>query len=492
MTFVQTLHIDRNRSQPLYRQIAEQIRVQIGEGHLPPGTQLPTVRQLAEIVGVTRVTAQNAYGELQAGGWIESTVGRGTFVTATAQNRDLLAAMGRWVTPEKVIGQMHTVAKIAGLRSFAYAEPDPMFYPVEDFWTSLNIQSDNLNELMQYGPTQGDEVLRVELGIMLNEQGISAAPNDILVTSGATQAVMLAVQALAKPGDCAIVEQPVYLGMLHVLGIQGIQPIGVPLDSDGIRLDLLEQAIQQHHPRFLYTVPSFQNPTGICVSTQRRRDLMALAARYKLPIVEDDIYGLLAYGDNVPISLKALDQHGLVFYVSGFSKTLMPGLRTGYMVPPREHLERIVSLRQAMDLSAGLFMQRAVANFLHRGRLKIHLRRVLPHYRERRDELMRALRQTMPGGASWTYPDGGFCVWLTIPRERSSGDLYHAALDHGVAVTPGEVFLTEPDEAIHFRLCFGRQSPEVIRDGMQILGQLLRSDYRSYQFKGVMSGLPVV
>src|SRR5258708_13354297 len=187
---------------------------------------------------------------------------------------------------------------------------------------------------------------------MLNEQGISAAGKDILVTSGATQAVMLAVQGLGKRDECGMVEQPVYLGMLNVLGIRGIQPIGVPLDSDGIRLDLLEQAIQQHHPRFLYTVPSFQNPTGICVSTQRRRDLMALAARYKLPIVEDDIYGLLAYGDNVPISLKALDQYGLVFYVSGFSKTLIPGLRTGCIVPPGGHLDPTVSPRPPMDLSA--------------------------------------------------------------------------------------------------------------------------------------------
>jgi DNA-binding transcriptional MocR family regulator len=492
MPFAQSLHIDRNRSQPLYRQIAEQIRVQIGEGQLPPGTQLPTVRQLAEMLGITRVTAQNAYGELQSSGWIESTVGRGTFVTASAQNDDLLAALGRRITPDSVMSQMQSITKIAGLRSFAYAEPDPRLFPVEDFWNSVNNQADVFVELMGYGSSQGDDLLRVELGAMLTEQGIYATPNDVMVTSGVSQGISLAIQCLAAAGSYVIVEQPVYLGMLHVLTTSGVQPIGVPLDSGGLRLDILEQMIKKYQPRFLYTVLSFQNPTGICVSTKRREELLALAARYNLPIIEDDVYGQLAFTEEHPVPLKALDKHGLVFYVSGFSKMLMPGLRMGYIVPPPHYLERLVSLRQALDLSQGLFEQRALANFLHRGRLKIHLRRVLPHYRERRDEMMRALRQIMPGDVHWTHPEGGFCTWVTLPHRHRNSDLYHSALEHGVAFTPGEVFLIEPDDALHLRLCFGRQTPEVIRDGIEILGRLLRTDSRAYQFRRIMPELPIV
>lgn len=494
MSFAELLQVNRQRQQPLYQQIAEQIRVQIGAGRLPAGTQLPTVRQLAGMLGVTRVTAQNAYSELQAGGWVESTVGRGTFVSAASQIEDLQIALEQPITADGVIGNMQRLDQIAGLRSFAYAEPDPLLFPLDDFRYALTSQFDRLADLMQYGSPQGDPLLRVELASMLSEQGISCVPDELLVTTGGSQALTLLAMALAGPGTCVAVDQPVYLGILHLLNVTGGQPVGVPWDAEGPRLDVLERVILDRNPRFFYTSANFQNPTGLCISAQRQSDLLALAERHQLYVVEDDTYGQLAYGDVRSLALKAADRHNRVIYLSSFSKTLMTGLRVGYLVMPPELRERLLVLRQAIELSGMALIQRTVATFIHRGRFKAHLRRVLPRYHERRDALMSALQCNMPLGVEWTKPEGGFCCWVTLPPGRSTGhfaDLYHTALRYGVAFTPGDVFLTEPDGATHLRLCFGKHTPEQIDEGIGVLGHLLRGEHVG-RLRGMAHNWPLV
>jgi DNA-binding transcriptional MocR family regulator len=486
------LHIDRTRSQPIYRQIADQIRIQIGEGRLPLGAQLPTVRQLAESLGVTRVTVQNAYSELQSGGWIESTVGRGTFVSTAGHNSELLSVVEKGITADKVMGNLHHINKIAGMRSFAYGEPDPLLFPTEDFWASFNAQSGSLSELMQYGAPQGDDVLRVELAAMLNDWHIDAMPHEIIVTSGVSQGLALATQCLAPAGSAVIVEQPTYLGMLHLLGASSVRAIGVPMTDDGMALDQLEMAIREHHPRFIYSVTNFQNPTGICASLSYREALLELSQRYDIPIVEDDTYGQLAYDLEPPPTLKALDRQGMVILLNGFSKILMPGLRMGYMVVPDRFREHMLSLRQALDLSGTMIIQRALANFLHRGRLKAHLRRVIPCYHERRDVMIQTLRAVMPSSVRWTLPTGGFSCWVTLPPDPRFNDFYHLALEYGVAVTPGHVFMAEPDAYVRFRLCFSNQPPEVIQEGVEILGELIAHDHPHIAMRGAVRGLPLV
>ena len=482
MSIAHLLELNRQRSQPLYRQIAEQIRVQIAEGRLPAGTRLPTVRQLAETLGVTRVTAQNAYSELQANGLVESTVGRGTFVVGSPQTDELITAIVKEETAEQAMNTMHLLDQIAGLRSFAYAEPDPALFPIDDFRLAFNGLSASLHDLMLYASPQGDPALRIEIAAMLGEQHIACVPDDIIVTAGVSQGLALVTLSCleAPPHQVSAeskiaVDQPVYLGLMRLLTTTRTQPVGVPWDSDGPRLDVLEQAIIEQGIRFFYTSANFQNPTGYCMSETRRVDLLALANRYGLYIVEDDSYGLLDYGDTHPQSLKALDKHERVIYLSGFSKIVMPGLRLGYVLAPPELRERISFMRRTLDLSGALYLQRAMAHFLHRGRLKAHLRRVLPRYRERRDAMLNALQRTMPHGVTWTHPAGGLCCWVTLPSGQYD-DLYHMALRHGVAFTPGNAFLVQSDGAVHMRLCFGRQSPENISDGIAILAQLIRGN----------------
>lgn len=477
------MHLERTSSQALYMQIAEQIKIQICDGRLPAKAQLPTVRQLARQLGVTRLTIQNAYSELQSEGWVEATIGRGTFVSAAVRPQSIPISMTTLTaerpTPDSVINDMIQLQQLeteplAGMRSMAVGAPDPKLFPKEEFWGAiLSLQSD-WTSLVGYGSPQGDPVLRVEIASMLKQRHIQVTPDDIIVTAGTTHALSLVVQALAQPGDVVLVEQPTYLGFLHILKEQRIQPVGVPMDNDGIQLDALERAAQLHRPRFLYTSPTFQNPTGICAAPERREAILELAERFGFLIVEDDIYARLSYDSAPPIPLRGLDQGGSVVYVSSESKVLMPSLRIGYIVAPPTLQDRLLSIRRATDLCSPTFLQRALAAFLQEKGLQRHLKRTIPIYRRRRDAMLHALRRYMPEGISWTEPAGGFCCWLSMPRLRSLRDIHRAALEHRLALAPGEVFLVQPSRDLHLRLTFSSQNEEGVRAGVELLGQLIK------------------
>lgn len=469
------LSLNRTTKQALYRQIAEQIKTQIGDGRLPANTRLPTVRKLAQELGVTRLTIQNAYSELQADGWVEATVGRGTFVSPAVQPISLQPTIGQYLTPDNVLSDMLEINQVVGVRSMAMAHPDPTLFPVDEFWPYLERLRPSASQLFSYGPIQGDPELRVEIAKLLQDAGMTAVPDDILITSGAMHGISLAAQALAQPGDTVLVDQPTFLGTLNILKALRLNWTAVPIQPDGPDLDALEQALQTQKPRFYYTNPNFHNPTGLCFSAEKRQAILALTRQHNCAILEDDIYGNLAYDDSPPATLKAFSTHqDDLIYLSGFSKVLMPGLRIGFLIMPPDLRTRLLSLRRSTDLcSPGLFPH-ALAYFLRDGGLKRHLKRVIPVYRERRDALMIALQTHMPHQVSWSVPQGGFCTWVTLPHYFAPGELYRIALQNGFAFTPGEAYLMNDDQADHLRLCFGNQSTTSVRAGVELLSQLIR------------------
>jgi DNA-binding transcriptional MocR family regulator len=466
--------LDRDNSVALYQQITEHFKQRISDGRLPAGARLPTVRQLASDLGVTRLTVQNAYAELQTAGWIESTVGRGTFVSHNVNGHSFGRGMMTPLTPDGVINDILQVNHIVGLRSMASASPDPRLFPTEEFWSTLaELQADAL-AMVSYTSSQGDPQLRVEISQDLSERGVDATPEEVLVVAGVTQGLALISRTLAQVGDRILVEQPTYLGLLHTLKQHGVQAIGVPLDDEGPILSELEKAILQHRPRFFYTIPTFQNPTGICMTLERRLALLELTAAHGVMVVEDDIYGRLAYDAPSPPPLYTLDTHGHVIYVGSYSKVLMPGLRLGFVVAPQRWADRLLSLRRATDLCSPTLLQRTLALFLRNGGLKRHLRRVLPVYRERRNTLVTALQRNLPPSVQWHAPQGGFCAWLTMPSYHPFSDLEQALLRQGWAVTPGEVFLAEPAQQKSVRICYGTLTPDVINAGIDVISRTVR------------------
>lgn len=465
--------IDRTHSLAIYQQIVEQFKDRICDGRLPAGARLPTVRRLAADLGVTRLTVQNAYGALQEAGWVEATVGRGTFVSQAVRPNTFSRALTAAHSPDAVISEIMQVNQTVGLRSLASASPDPRLFPADEFWHGLIAQQHDISTAAGYVASQGDPQLRIEISRDLLERSIHAAPDEIVVVAGVTQGLALAAQCLAQPGDRILVERPTYLGLLHTLKAHGLQPVGVPLDADGPILEELERLMIQERPRFFYTVPTYQNPTGRSIEPARRQAVVDLAQTHGVVIVEDDIYARLAYDGPPPLPLKTLDRTDNIVYVSSYSKLLMPGLRLGYMVAPPRLTEQLISLRRATDLCSPPLLQRALTLFLREGGLRRHLRRVVPFYRERRNALTNALRRYLPDDVQWSVPQGGFCTWLTMPTYHAFADLERAFLALGWAVTPGEVFLAEPQAQKSLRICFGSQPPEAITAGIELLGGLI-------------------
>jgi DNA-binding transcriptional MocR family regulator len=467
------INLNRGGPQPLYTQLAQDIQRRIRSGALPPGARLPTVRELARQLGVTRLTVHTAYSELQAGGWVEATVGRGTFVAATSEPAAMLADPGRDLSPPSILNDMLRMARLPGMRSLAMADAAPDLYPAREFGRALEEALAAGPAVLGYAPSQGDPVLRTTLAELLRDRGISAGPDEIVITSGVTQGMSLIAHTLARPGDAVIVEQPTYLGLLNVLSAQGIRAVGVPVDEEGLVVEALEPLILEHRPRFIYTIPVFQNPSGVCLSAARRAALLELIERHRIPLVEDDIYSQLAYEGAAPQAIKAGDHGGLVLNISSFSKSALPGARVGYVVAAPHLAARLTAAKQADDLCSPTLIQRAMALFIQHGWLANHLRRAIPQYRERRDALMAAMARHFPSGLRWTSPSGGFCSWVALPPGVSTADLYLAAVERGVAFAPGDVFFAGAPPQPYMRLSFSSLTPELIGEATLILGQVL-------------------
>jgi DNA-binding transcriptional MocR family regulator len=472
------LHIERRSQRPLYLQLVEQIQERIRSGALPAGSRLPPIRQLAAELSLTRLTVHNAYAELQADGWIESFVGRGSYV---AERPGVKAQMRPSpVLPPVPLLQSGALAEIMRLAhqpemiSFAQAAPAPETFPVREFGRMIQHALAQAGAaLFDYGISQGDASLREQLAVYLLERSIQACTDHILVVAGAQQGMDIVLRVLLNPGDTILVEQPTYLGMIERMQVQGLKLVAVPIDEQGIRPDALETAITQHQPRLLYTIPTFHNPTGICMSDERQEALLDIAQRHALPILEDDIYGPLCYDGPAPSPLKARDTTGLVIYLTSFSKVLMPGLRLGLLVAAPPLLEGLVAVKRLSDMHSPPLTQRALAEYLARGHFAAHVRATKALYRQRRDAMAASLQRYFPSDATWSVPCGGLCFWVGLPPGLRSTDLYEEALQHGVAFAPGQVFFPEQSMQGYMRLSFAATPPEAIDRGLHTLGELL-------------------
>jgi GntR family transcriptional regulator/MocR family aminotransferase len=310
---------------------------------------------------------------------------------------------------------------------------------------------------------------------VLASQGIQARAQDVLITSGSQQALALVCQVLVKAGDVILVEKPTYNLALELFRALNLKIIGVPVDEHGMQVEWLESMLQQYHPRLIYTIPNFQNPSGACLSGARRRQMLALAERYNVPILEDDFVGDLRYDGHAQPAIKALDSGGWVIYVGTFSKMLMPGLRVGYLLAQGPIFERLARQKRVQDLTTAPLMQRVLDQYVTVGRYQAHLRRSTRIYRQRRDAMLAAIRHFLPTGVSVFSPQGGLFIWLKLPDGVSALSLLRLALEMGVEFAPGTRFFTNPVEGEPFlRLNFAACTPDEIDKGIRRLGLALK------------------
>ncbi|GAB4494294.1 MAG: PLP-dependent aminotransferase family protein [Anaerolineales bacterium] len=478
--------LDRNSPVPLYEQIEQHLRQGILNGLLPPETRLPASRQLARDLGVNRITVENAFAALEADGLVYSRVGSGTYVLPPPPlpqipQKSAEAAWPLWqqTLPERSLGaraaveQMRLAAGRADHISFAGGISDSHLFPAEDFRKVLQavMRRDGI-EALDYGDRRGYAPLRETITHILASQGLQTSPENVLITAGSQQALALVSQLLLEPGDTILVESPTYSGALDLFRALNFRIISVPLDSQGMQVDLLEKQLQQHHPKLVYTIPNFHNPTGTCLSGARRHELIILADRYNVPILEDDFVGDLRYEGRAQPALKALDPGGRVIHVSTFSKMLMPGLRVGFLVADGPVYDGLVKFKRVNDLATSSLIQRALHDYVTVGRYQAHLRRSSQVFRKRRDAMLSALQRHLPTEIQFDLPQGGLFLWLKLPENLSADELLPLAIREGVDFMPGSSFFLAPADGRHWlRLNFVVQEERNIEEGIRRLGR---------------------
>jgi 2-aminoadipate transaminase len=369
--------------------------------------------------------------------------------------------------------------------SFAAGLPAPEVFPLAEIEAAAErVIETQGRAALQYGPTEGYLPLRELLVRHMARYGIQVTPANVLITSGSQQALDLIGKLFINSGDRILTEQPTYLGAIQAFTSYQARYLTVPIDDDGLRIDLLEEALRAG-PKFLYVLPNFQNPGGVTLSLERRRRLVELASHYGVPVVEDDPYGQLRYeGRHLPPLVKVDAEfhgcsngerpfHGGVLYLGTLSKTLAPGLRIGWVVAPEQVMARLVQMKQGADLHTSTFAQMVAYEAARGGFLDRHVRRIREVYGERRNAMLAALDRHFPPGVTWTRPHGGLFLWATLPEGLDSTALLADALKEKVAFVPGKAFHPTRGGERTLRLNFSYCTPEVIEEGIRSLGGVI-------------------
>ena len=397
-----------------------------------------------------------------------------TKVMKSSAMRDLMAVTAR---PEII--------------SLAGGLPDTSTFPPETFAAvAQRIASESCAKALQYGPTEGLEETKDCIAEVMAAEGMHVDSEDVLVTTGGQQVIDLVAKTLIDPGDVVVAEGPTYPGAVSVFTSYQADVVQIDVDSDGMRVDLLEEALDRldregRRPKFIYTVPSFQNPAGVTMSLPRRRRLVEVAHEQELLVLEDNPYGLLRYEGEPPIPLLSLDGGIYVMYLGTFSKILSPGIRLGWVVAPPPVLEKINLGKQAADLCTSTLSQLMVQAYFAEGHWRDYVESLTEIYRARRDTMLDALADQFPPQADWTRPSGGLFIWATLPDFIDTTDLLARALRENVAFVPGEAAFLDGRGRNAMRLNFSGSDEEAIREGVRRIGEVVTEQVQLY---GTLTG----
>src|SRR5947208_446831 len=487
--------LDRDKPTALPRQIQTHLERLIHERLLTPGTKLPATRELARQLRVNRGTVALAYEELVAAGWARAHVGQGTFVAERAVGAGAPVASAAALPPVALdwSGLFSRNAQILGaddersravtpipssttVVSFAGGMPDSGLFPTDAFRRVLNqVIREEGSSLLQYYGAGGYPPLRQYLSTYLLRFGLEARPEEILIVNGSQQGFDLIARTLIDQGDTVAIEQPTYPRALQVFRSFGAQLAPVPWDAVGPRVEVFERLLERHAPKLFYCQPSAHNPTGLTLQPETGRRLLEVAVRHQVPIVEDGFDGSLYYGARPAVPLKAGDTQGVVLYIGTFSKILFPGLRLGWVVGAPPILERLQAAKQLADLHTSALIQAAVHRFCERRLLDRHAARVAREYARRRALLLAALGRRMPSDVTWTEPQGGFSLLLTLPPGLDATELLPAAIERGVAFTPGAPFFMDGAGTGTLRLSFSSVAAARIDEGTRRLAETIKA-----------------
>ena len=364
--------------------------------------------------------------------------------------------------------------------SFSGGMPNPLTFPMDEIRQIIDEVMKEYGSLaLQYGNTGGLNELREEISRMVLEtEGINTSIENTIVTSGSQQGLYELAKVMINPGDSIITEEPTYVGAISAFDANKADIHSIRIDNDGMDTHAAEEEIKSlisagKKPKFIYLIPTFQNPTGITMSLERRKHITEISSRYSIPIVEDNPYGELRYSGQKLPSLKSMNRDNSVIYMGTFSKVMCPGFRLGYTIAPVEYVNRANLLKQALDLSSSTFSQYVAWLYLKKGIMKTMIPKAINLYRKKRDSMLKALEESFPEGSIWSHPDGGMFVWATLDRRINTSDLLKESVEAGVAYVSGNSFSPSRSQGSSMRLNFTFAEEKKIFEGMERLGSLI-------------------
>jgi DNA-binding transcriptional MocR family regulator len=475
--------LDREGASSLTQQLVDRFVRAIEAGELEPGAKLPPTRELAGEVGVNHLTAARVYRKLAELGYVTAQVGRGTFVRALAP-AGAVAHGDDWQVyalppedvsySEQILADTFSLAAGNEVISLATGWPSPSTYPTDELaGIAADVFAEEGGAALSYLPPEGLFELREQIAARGKQHGFAEDPDEVVVTSGAQQALALAARATLEPGDVAVVESPTFIGMMTALRGTGARVIGVPVDQDGLDVDALERLLARHEVKLVGLQSACQNPTGRNLSEERRRRLAELAVERNFFLLEDRVYADMQFEGRPVRSLRELAP-AHVLYVNSLSKVVGGGLRTGWVAARGPVRERIAILKLEDDFHSPTLIQHMAARWLATGAYDLHLKGTIPFYRERRDALLAALERHMAGEYSVDVPVGGHHLWVTLTRPLDERALYPEAARCGVSFTPGGAVTVERRAQTSLRLSFSLLAPDELDEGVRRLARAVR------------------
>lgn len=374
------------------------------------------------------------------------------------------------------VGAILQAAADPKIISFAGGLPAPELFPVKEMKATVDkVFEEHGQEAMQYGAAKGVTALREVIQQHVKEkENVDSELDNVLVTTGSEQALDLVGKAFVDPGDTVLVEQPTYLCALDVFRSYGANFASVEMDEDGMKMDVLEEALKANpNTKLIYTVPNFQNPTGRTMTEERRKQLAELAEKYDVYVLEDNPYGEIRFaGQHVP-AVKSFDKSGHVLYMSTFSKTLAPGFRLGWLVADEDVVNKLTVLKQSADLHTDNLAQFAVAQFFADNDVDAHVKEISDLYGKRKDLMLEGIKKYFPEGVKYTNPEGGMFLWVEVPGVDDTVELFKECLEHDVAFVPGDPFFAGEAQPGAFRLNYSNMKEDQIEVGLKRLGAAL-------------------
>lgn len=478
--------LSRDSDEHLYTQLYNAIKDLIISKDIKAHEKLPPIRKLANFLNVNNITVVKAYNFLESKNYVYKKIGSGTFVSPVEKDAYLrdYDRLDDEINEDIRLMDRGQIEVRENMINFASATPTPELFPVDDFKKVLNEVLDRDKGMaFGYQESKGYFPLREYIVEYLEIYGINTKPENIQIISGAQQGIDIISKALLRHGDTVIVESPTYTGAMATFESRGAKMIQVPMIEDGIDLDTLEKYIDKYNPKLIYTMPNFQNPTGYSYSLKTKKELLELANKKGLMIIEDDYLTDLNFYTDESVTLKSMDKYENVIYIKSFSKIFMPGLRLGFLIVPLPLNNEILIAKQTSDISTSSLIQRAFDLYLRKGIWRKHITYMNRIYKERFDIMTESLDKYLPPGTTFIKPKGGTNFWIGLMEGFSARELYSQIINKDIAFVPGGVFYPVEVDSNFLRLSIADVYPDDIRIGIQRLSQAIASYYEKKNTK---------